>query len=37
MSCFCLLSATVIKVFQPIDFNTNLNDEISLKPGNIYF
>lgn len=37
MSCFPLLSASVTKVFQPTDFNTNLNDELSLKTGNLYF
>lgn len=37
MTCFPLLSASVTKVFQPTDINTNLNDEIFLKPGNIYF
>lgn len=34
---FPLLSASVTKVFQPTDFNTNFNDEKSLKLENIYF
>lgn len=30
-------AVSVTRVYQPTDFNTNLNDETSLKPGNIYY
>lgn len=35
--CFPLLSASVAKVLQFTHLNTNLKDEVSLKPGNLYF
>lgn len=35
--CFPLLSASVVKVLQFTHLNTNLKNELFLKPGNLYF